>query len=229
VSAFAIPPDLRLALKALRRAPGFTLIAVVTLGLGIGANTSAFSILNALLLRPLPYPESDRLERIYRTTPQDSRGRVAPADYLELQSRTDGYGEIAAYGAWELSLSEPGRPAELALGLRVSARLFSTLGSEPQLGRAFRADEDIPGNHRVLVISHRLWQNRFAGDPEVVGRALRVDGEHHQVVGVLPAALNDSRHLGAFDVFRPLALDEKERTDRVTTWLRLVGRRSSTV
>jgi putative ABC transport system permease protein len=218
--------DVRFAIKSLLRSPGFTLIAVVTLALGIGANTAAFSILNALLLRPLPYAESHQLERIFRATPQNSRGSVSPADYVDLSRRTTGYGEIAAYGAVEMSLAAPGEPADVVAGLRISANLFSTLGAAPQLGRGFRPDEMVPGNHRVLVISHRSWQNRFAGDRDIIGRTVRVDGEPHEVVGVLPASLNDWRHLGPFDLFRPLALTEKEGADRSSTWVRLVGRRS---
>ena len=134
--------DVRFALKSLARTPGFTLIAVVTLALGIGANTSAFSILNALLLRPLPYAESRELDRIYRTTTQNARGAISPADYLDLRSQSSGYGDMAAYGVTDMSLSEPGQPAEMALGLRISANLFSTLGTKPQLGRSFRPDEE---------------------------------------------------------------------------------------
>ena len=105
--------DLRQAIKSLGRTPGFSLIAILTLGLGIGANTSMFSILNGYMLRPAPYPERDRLERIYRATRQDRRGGFSPADYTDLKPQTSGYGEIAAYAVTEVGLSEPGRPAEL--------------------------------------------------------------------------------------------------------------------
>lgn len=225
----AILRDLRFAVMSLRRSPGFTFIAVITLGLGIGANTSAFGILNEVLLRPLPYPDSDRLDRIYRATPQNSRGGVSPADYLDLKSEKSGYGEVAAYAYSDMSLSAPGEPAELARGARTSADLFSTLGIAPQLGRGFRPDESLPGNHRVLVISHRYWQNRFGGEADIIGRTVRVDGEVHEIVGVLPATFNDWRHLGGIDLFRPLGLTEKEAADRSSTWIRLVGRRSSTL
>jgi len=107
------------------------------------------------------------------------------------------------------------------------SNLFSTLGIEPQLGRSFRPDETVFGNHRVLIISQRFWRNRFGGDAHIIGRTVRVDGEAHEIVGVLPATFDDWRHLGPFDLFRPLALTEKETTDRRTTWIRLVGRRSS--
>jgi putative ABC transport system permease protein len=218
--------DFGFAVRLLRRSPGFTFIAVLTLGLGIGANSSAFSVLNEVLLRPLPYPDSDRLERVYRTTPQTSRGAVSTADYLHVKAGIKAYGDVAAYGLSDMSLAAPGEPADMAAGLRVSANLFSTLGVEPSLGRSFRADEEVLGNHRVLILSHRYWQSRFGGDAGIVGRTVRVDGEAHEIVGVLPAALDDWRHLGPYDLFRPLGLTEKETTDRSATWLRLLGRRS---
>jgi predicted permease len=221
--------DLRFAAKSLGRSPGFTLVAIVTLGLGIGANTSMFSVLNAYLLRPGPYADPDRLDRIYRGTVQNPRGNVAPADYLDLKSEENGYGEIAAYVPSEVSLSEPGEPAEMASALRASANLFSTLGSAPQLGRGFRPEEEVEGNQRVIILSHRYWQSRFGSDAEIVGRTVRVDGEPHEIIGVLPANFTDWRHLAFADFFRPLAFDEKEVQDRDSARLRLVGRRSSTL
>jgi putative ABC transport system permease protein len=221
--------DLRFAIKSLLRTPGFTLIAIATLGLGIGASTSAFSILNEVLLKPLPYPDSDRLDRIFRATPENSRGGVSPADYLDLKSEMSGYGEVAGYIFTEMSLTEPGQPAEIVGGVRTSAGLFPTLRMTPQLGRGFRPDEEILGNHRVLILGHRYWKNRFGGDAAIIGRTIRVDGEPHEIVGVLPAASEDWRHLGAFDLFRPLALSERERRDRNSTSVRLIGRRQPTV
>jgi putative ABC transport system permease protein len=229
VSGLAILPDLRFAIRSLARSPGFVLIAVITLGLGIGANTAAFSVINEVLLRPLPYPDSGQLDRIYRAIPQNSRGGVSPADYLDLKRQMGGYGEIAAYAFADMNLSEPGQPAEMAHGLRISDDLFSTLGIQPELGRSFRPDETLLGNHRVLMISQRFWQTRFAGDAHIIGRTVRVDGETHEIVGVLPDTLKDWRHLGPYDIFRPLGLTQKEMTDRSGTWVRLVGRRSRTL
>ena len=221
--------EIRLAIKSLGRSPVFTLIAIVTLGLGIGANTSMFSILDGYTLRPAPYPDRDRLDRIYRATAQAPRGGVSPADYVDLKKEMGSYGEIAAYADSNVSLSEPGKTAEMAEGLRVSANLFTALGARMELGRTFRPDEEDAGNHRVLVISHRYWQGRFGGDPHVVGRVVRVDGEPYEIVGVLPPDFSDWRHLDSNDVYRPLGLDEKEIGDRNSTWLRLVGRRATDV
>jgi predicted permease len=221
--------QLGIAARSLRRSPGFTLIAVLTLGLGIGANTTAFSVVNEVFFRPMPYPEADRLDRIYRRTAQDPRGGVSPADYLEAREAMRSYGEIAAYGFADMGLSAPGEPAEMARGLRVSTNLFSVLRIAPQLGRSFRPEEAVRGNHRVLIVGNHYWQKRFGGDPKVIGRTVRVDGEPHRIVGVLPASMDDWRHLGSFDLFRPMGLGAEERVDRSSAWIRLVGRRSGSV
>jgi putative ABC transport system permease protein len=221
--------DLRFAFRSLGRAPGFVAIAILTLGLGVGANTSAFSVMNEVFLRPLPYPESGQLDRIYRAIPQNSRGGVSPADYLDLKPQAQGYGQVAAYAFADMNLSAPGEPAEMARGLRVTADLFPTLGVEPEMGRGFTAREAQSGAERVILLSHPFWVRRFGSDPHIVGRTVRVDGETYAIVGVLPEAINDWRHLGSFDLFRPLALTEKEAADRGSHWLRIVGRRSRDV
>jgi hypothetical protein len=218
--------NLRLAFRQLIRSPGFTILAIITLGLGIGANTAMFSILNSVLLKPLPYPQSEQLDRIDRATAQNPQGRVSPADFLDLQREMSGYGQIAAYTLGDTSLSEPGQPAEIVRALRATANFFSILRVQPQLGRDFLPREDLAGDDRVVIISERLWKNRFGGTSDVVGRTVRVDGEPHEIVGVLPALMNDWRHFGAYDFFRPLALDQKKSADRRTANLRLIGRRA---
>ncbi|HZP59014.1 MAG TPA: ABC transporter permease [Opitutaceae bacterium] len=219
--------DLKYAFRQLAKSPGFTAVAVLTLALGIGANTAMFSMLNRVVLKPLPYANSAQLDSIERTTAQNADGRVSPADFLDLQREMHGYGEIAAFAYGDTSLSEPGQPAEVAKAVRTSANFFSTLGVRPQLGRGFLAREDAPGNDRVVIISQRCWQNRFGGRTDIIGRTLRIDGEPHEIVGVLPASFNDFRHLGGIDLFRPLALDRQKSADRRSLVLRLIGRRSS--
>jgi predicted permease len=217
--------SLRFAFRSLLRSPGFTLLAIVTLGLGIGANTGMFSVINSILLKPLPYPQSDQLQRLDRVTPQNPQGRVSPADYLDLQREADTYGEIGAYALGDTSLSEPGQPAEVVRALRISANFLSVLRVQPQLGRDFLAREDIRGSDHVVILSYRCWQQRFGAAHDIIGRVIRVDGEPHEIVGVLPAWFNDWRHLGPFDFFRPLALDPEKASDRRSTTLRLIGRR----
>jgi putative ABC transport system permease protein len=217
--------SLSLAFRSLLRSPGFTFLAIITLGLGIGANTAMFSIVNAILLKPLPYPQSEQLQRLDRVTPQNPQGRVSAADYLDLQREMQSYGEIGAYALGDASLSEPGQPAEMVRALRITANLLSVLRVQPQLGRNFLPREDVAGNDHVVILSQRCWQQRFGGAYEIIGRSIRVDGQPHEVVGVLPAWFNDWRHLGPFDFFRPLALDQQKSTDRRTAFLRLLGRR----
>src|SRR3954447_3612362 len=165
--------SLRFASRALLRSPGFTILAVITLGLGIGANTAMFSIVNTILLKPLPYPQSEQLQRLDRVTPQNPQGRGSAADYLDLSRDMDAYGDIGAYALGDTSLSEPGQPAEVVRALRVTANLFSVLRVQPQLGREFLPQEDVPGNDHVVILSQRAWQNRFGGRGDVIGRVIR--------------------------------------------------------
>jgi predicted permease len=220
--------DFRLGARLLIRSPGFSLLAIVTLGCGIGANTSMFCILNGILLKPLPYADVAQLDRIYRATAQNHEGNISPADFLDLQRAKDGFGDVAAYAIDETSLAEPGRPAETASAARVTPNLLSLLGVSPQLGRDFRRDEDLPGRDRVVILSQRIWHNRFGGKPGVIGRTIRIDGEAHQIIGVLPASFNDWRHLGWADFLRPLVLSPGPAADRTGTVLRVVGRRAPT-
>ena len=139
VRFIGLAQDLRYVVRTLARQPLFALVAVLTLALGIGLNTAMFSFLNSLLLRPLPFPDAERLVRLYRTTPQNSYGAFSPADYLSLADDQDGFGRVAAYMQSNITFSEPGRSTQW---LRVSANLFDVLGVAPALGRQFNADED---------------------------------------------------------------------------------------
>ncbi|MEO8044711.1 MAG: ABC transporter permease [Spartobacteria bacterium] len=216
--------NLRLAARSLLRSPGFTLLAIITLGLGIGANTSAFSMLNGIFFKPLPYRDVAQLARIYRATPQNPEGNISPADFLDLQRAQDGYGEVAAYTVEDASLSEPGLPAEMARAGRVSANLLSLLGVVPQIGRDFRHADDNAGSDRVVILSQRVWRNRFQLNPAVIGRTIRIDGEPHEIIGVMPETFNDWRHLGGVDFFRPLALNRAPTPSRSDAILRVLGR-----
>src|SRR3954466_12808676 len=160
--------SLRFAFRSLLRSPGFTLLAIITLGLGIGANTAMFSLINSIILKPLPYPQSEQLQRLDRATPQNPQGRVSAADYLDLRREMDGYGDIGAYALGDTSLSEPGQPAEVVRALRITANLLSVLGVQPQLGRNFLPKEDLPGNDRVVILSQRCWQQRFGAAHDII-------------------------------------------------------------
>jgi putative ABC transport system permease protein len=217
---------MRFGLRSLSRSPGFALLAIITLALGIGGNTVMFSAFTSIMQKPLPYPGQEALQRFYRTTPQDGSGDFSPADFRDLQRAAASYGEVAAYTPSDSSLSEPGRPAEMVSGVRCTANLLEVLGEPPQLGRNFLPNEDLPGNDRVVIISERCWQKRFGGKDNIIGRTLRIDGQPHEIVGVLPASFNDWRHLGWVDFFRPVGFDKDKMTDRRNTILRVIGRRS---
>ncbi|MCI0533604.1 MAG: ABC transporter permease [Verrucomicrobiales bacterium] len=179
--------DLKFAIRQLLKNPGFTAVAVLTLALGIGANTAIFSVINAVLIRPLPYPNSDRLVQIWQTNPRANRwgAWVSYPDFLDWQEQSTTLEEVGALRPWGFNITGGDR-AEALEGGYVSASLFSVLEVKPLMGRTFLPEEDQPGANRVALLSHGLWQRRFAGDPRVIGKSISIDSEPHTVVGVMP-------------------------------------------
>lgn len=173
--------DLRYAFRMIIKHRMFTCVAVLTVGLGIGANTAIFSVINAVVLRPLPYHDPEQLVTILH----DGSKPVAPANYLDLAEQSRSFAAIAAAQWWEPNLAGIDQPEHLR-GLQLTGGMFQLLGVSPALGRTFNRDEDQPGRERVVVLSHPLWQRRFAGDPGVVGRQVILDGQSYTVIGVMP-------------------------------------------
>ncbi len=202
--------DLRFALRQLFKSPGYTLIAVATLALGIGLNTSMFSLMNLLVLRPLPYPDRDHLVRVYRTTKQNPRADHSPSSYLDLKREGAGFIDLAAYRQWGYTLTQPGRSPENLNALRVSANFFTALGLQPELGRVFTPDEDQPGNH-VIIISHATWLARFGGDRDIIDRTVLIDGEPTTIIGVLPEKFSSLFLWGPATAFPPSGLPGREK------------------
>jgi predicted permease len=215
--------DLRFAFRQLAKSPGFTAIAILTLALGIGLNTSMFSLMNLLILRPLPFAEREQLVRIYRTTPQSQDAEHYYPDFLDLAPEVSSFADLAAWRFWNYALAVEGRPAVNLNGYRVSANLFPTLGVQPALGRFFTADEDRPGNH-VIVLGYATWQAQFGGDPAVVGRTVTLDNESTTIIGVAPASLASTSLLAPGDIFRPLALTDSEKRSYGGSDTRLLAR-----
>ena len=215
--------DLRFAFRSLFKTPGFTAIAVLTLALGIGLNTSMFSLMNLLILRPLPFPERDRLVCLFRTTSQSQTADHYYPDFLDLTPEVSPFADLAAFRFWNYALAVAGRPAVNLNGWRVSANLFSTLGVQPALGRFFTADEDRPANH-VIVLGYATWQAQFGGDPAVIGRSVTLDNEPNTIIGIAPASLLSAAFLAPGDVFRPLALTDAEKRDYGSSNTRLLAR-----
>jgi predicted permease len=218
--------DLRYAGRTLRRDPLFTTIAALTLTLGIGLNTAMFGFMNALMFRPLPFAAPAQLVRLYRATTEQPAGGFAPAEYIALRRAEAAVGRFAAFRTSTRALAEAGRSTDW---VDVSAELFDVLGMQPVLGRSFRPDDEVTGNHRVVLISTDLWQDQFGGATDVVGRLLHATDGAYEIVGVLPADATDHRLFGHVGIFSPLALDATARADRTSRTLAILGRRRADV
>jgi putative ABC transport system permease protein len=222
----SVGQDLRIAARGLRRSPGFTLVGVLTLALGIGANAALFSILDAVLLRPLPYPDAERVVRVYAQWEGSARAELSPAEYLDLREQAGSFQALGVYADGWANLTGGDRPERLRAAY-LSASAFPALGVRAAAGRAFTAAEDAPGAAPVAVLGHDLWVRRYAADPGIVGREIRLDGGPATVVGVMPAgfALPDDLARGeAADVFLPLGIDRASVPNRGSHFLHGVAR-----
>jgi predicted permease len=213
--------DLLYALRRLRQAPGFTLVAIVTLALGIGANSAIFSMVNAVLLRPLPFDEPDRLVRLSQTWEGRTTGVYSPQNFLDVVSAARDFESLAAIDGGGVTLTGSGAPARLE-GAGVSASFFDVLRVRPILGRGFAAGENEPGHTKVVVLGHRLWRERFGADPAAVGRMVQLNREPHVVVGVAPPGFT---YPDGAEVWTPIEYDAVFRTKSRGAWyLGVIGR-----
>ncbi len=211
--------DVRFGLRQLGRSTGFTVVAVLTLALGIGANTAMFSIVDAVLLEPLPYSHPEQIVRVWEKTPDGEHGRISTLDFLDWKNQNTVFEAMAAECPDEfMALTGGDVPVEL-VAPRVSASYFSILSARPLLGRTFAPDEDQPGKEHVVVLSQRVWENRFGANPSVIGRSIQLNGEAYTVIGVMP-----SRTLDWWaDIWVPVAFKPKEMT-RDYTWFFVMAR-----
>ena len=209
--------DFRYAFRQLLKNPGFTAVAVLTLALGIGANTAIFSLINAALLRALPFPDPDRLAVIWADNPGLKSGLPtlppANADVAEWRDQSGSFAKIAAFSPRTADLADGGDPERVGAA-GVTAGFFETLGVTPLLGRTLAPDEEAPGGPPVALISHGLWQRRFGGDPALLGKAISINGDQRTVIGILPPEFDFPR--GAeWPAFFPFA----GRTEFGCRWL----------
>jgi putative ABC transport system permease protein len=214
--------DLKFAVRSLLKRPGFMAVAVITLALGIGGSTAIFTVVDAALLRGLPYKSPDRLVHLWEKTPQDafSKREFSYPDYQDYQ-KNNVFEGLGAYTGGRVLLSGYGETESIG-GPRVSANFFSVLGVEPVLGRTFQAGEDQQGGPKVVVLSYGLWQGRFGGDPNVIGRALTINGDSFQVIGVLPASFQFALRTG--DLWLPYQPTQNQLTRRFMHGTNLIGR-----
>jgi predicted permease len=215
--------DIRITLRGLRRSPGFTTIALLTLALGIGANSAIFSVVRSVLLRPLPYVQSDRLVQLWTDT--RSRGRakpewLTPPDFEDWQQGNHTFASMAAYQGWAPDLTDAGAPESLP-GAATSWNFFNVLGVTPTLGRGFSAADDNESAAKVVIISDGLWRRRFGADASIIGRSVELGGDTWTVVGVLP---RDFHSPVRADVWRTISRPVKSGCGRGCIVLRAIGR-----
>src|SRR5215470_7859605 len=212
--------DLRYGARMLLKNPGFTLIAVATLSLGIGANTAIFSLVNAVLLRPLPFAEPERLVWTWGEFSGGNRAATSPPDFLDYRAQNRSFEELAAGMFNSFNLTGAGEP-ERVIGSSVTANFFQALGVKLIQGRAFLPEEERSGAAQVAIIGQRLWLQRFGGDPQIIGKTITLDGRSHTVVGVAPDA---TRVLAEAEIWTPLPFDDPEMKIRRFHFLRAIGR-----
>ncbi|HYE72575.1 MAG TPA: ABC transporter permease, partial [Blastocatellia bacterium] len=184
--------DLRFGLRMLFKKPGFTLIAIITLALGIGANTTIFSVVNGVLLKPLPYVAPEQLVRVYERSQSQPKFPLAGGNFQDYRDQNTTLNGFALYTRGDLELSQDNRPERLA-ALRISAGFFDVLGVRPLLGREFSREDELPDKTSVVILSHALWQRRFNSDPNIIGKTLMLSAQPFTIVGVMPAGV---QHVG---------------------------------
>ncbi|HEU4832836.1 MAG TPA: ABC transporter permease [Pyrinomonadaceae bacterium] len=215
--------DIRYGIRGLLRRPGFTVIALITLALGIGANTAIFSVVNAVLLRPLPFHKPEELVIVWEdaTFAGFPHNTPAPANYVDWKTQNQSFVDMAASHEDSFNLTGDGEPERVA-SYSVTANFFPLLGVQPLLGRSFLEEEDRPGANKVVMLSYSLWQSRYGGDPNILNREILLNGEKHSVVGVMPASFQ----FFAKDVrlWVPIALDQEDWANRGGHYLTVVAR-----
>ena len=224
--------DLRYGVRMLLKHPGVSIVAIVTLALGIGANTAIFSVVNAVLLRPLTYKDPERLVSLWENVPSQGRSRAAPANFHDWKKQNTLFQDIAAYGASSMTLTGDGEP-EQVLGARVGSGYFAVVGVEPMLGRSFSAEEYEVGKGQVVILGNNFWKRRYGGDRNIVDRTITLDGSSYTVVGVMPPGLYPMRPTPggqiAFDesdqhFWTPMSFDPGWAAVRTAHVLGVIGR-----
>jgi putative ABC transport system permease protein len=211
--------DLRYAGRMLVKTPGFTAIAILTLALGIGANSAIFSVVNAVLLRPLMYKDSEKLVRLYEGLPQGGTGSVSVPNLKDWREQNTAFSQIAAYQYGNFNLSVQDQP-ERIVGANVSSEFFDVLGAPAQLGRTFQKGEDQPGGNRVVVLSDGLWRRNFGADANLVGKNISIGGENFSVIGIMPPQFK----FFASQLWVPLVFTEKQLASRGSHAFNVLGR-----
>jgi len=219
----ALPQDIRYGIRMLTRSPGFAAVAILTLALGIGTNTAIFSLVNVVLLRPLPFPQSQQLVAAFGRTTQIQRSGISYSDFEDWQKENRSFTELSLWQSQSVNLTGQERP-ERVRGSFVSANFFHLLGIAPAMGRAFLPGEDEPGRDRVALVNYSLWKSRFGGDPDFIGRHLILNGSDFTVVGILPADFDFPVDPDRDEIWLPITTYPYFSRDRKVTNLIAYGR-----
>jgi putative ABC transport system permease protein len=215
--------DIRFAIRSFAKSPGFTAVAVLALALGIGANAALFSVINAVLLRPLPYRQPQQLVRVYETFLPSGFGSVSLPNFQDWRRQNHVFEHLEAFSTGSMNLQGDANPERIP-SVVATAGLFDMLGAQPMLGRTFLPDEDQPGKPEVAVISERLWKRRFAGDPNLLGANITLDGKSTTVVGIMPASFEFPPGNPERTLWLPMQLTPSPRFDRGSHFLAVLGR-----
>ena len=216
--------DVCYSLRQLLKHKGLTLVAVLTLALGIGVNTAMFSVLNTFLFRALPYPQSDQLVRVFRTSPHSQSWPHSSGNFFDQREQNSVFEKMAAYHFVSRNLTEEGQTAERLLSLAATVDFFPMLAVGPTQGRVFKPEEFEPGADNVIVLTDRFWMRRFGSDPNIVGRTIQLDGKSVEVVGVMPPGFEHPILWGPVDIWQPLSFTPERKMHRGTNYLSSFGR-----
>ncbi len=217
--------DLKHALRILTKRKALSVAAILTLALGIGINTTIFSLVHGILLRPLPYPASEEILSVITSWPQKERSGFSPANFLDVRERATTLRHISAYGIWSYDVSGDHEPESLT-ACRATYGFFEVLGVQPLYGRTFLADEETDGKHRVVILKNSLWKRKYGGNPNLVGRSILLDGVPHTVVGVMPEKFAEPPFV---DIWTPLVFSTEQKAQRGSAYLEAIARLKSGV
>ena len=217
----ALLQDIRYGIRGLRRSPGFAVVAILTLALGIGANSAIFSVINAVLLRPLPYAKPGELVRLYETEDAPGHYPFTGLDYLDWKRDNHSFQDMSLMSWYHsMNLSSAGEPDHV-MGTPTEANFFALLGARPLLGRTWVPGEDEPGHDREVILSYGLWRSHFGGDDKILGRDIELDGQKYSVIGVMPAGFHFPFKA---ELWIPQDMDTKSMGPRGSHSYQVIGR-----
>jgi putative ABC transport system permease protein len=219
-----VSQDVRFSLRMLQKHKGFTIVSALTLALGIGVNTAMFSVLNTFLFGSLPYPQSERLVRVWRTSPHSQSWPFSVANFFDQRAQNTVFEGMAAYVYQGRTFTEHGQTAERLVNLSATQDFFPLMGVAPALGRVFKPEEYEPGVDNVIVLSDRFWARRFGSDPSIIGRKIQLDGKTVEIVGVMPPGFEHPMLWGPVDTWQPLAFTPEQKANRRASFLASFGR-----